>query len=174
MAKVSFSKITSTKEKEIKTISINGVDVEVIQYLPMQDKGNLLLDILNSVLDANGLSSVLRETVFGALFIIKYYTNINLTEAMINNGAKTYDSLKLNGVLDAVYEAIPQEELGFVFTLIRKSLENAMTFRLSMAGMLENAGTTQAGDIKDINEITDQLKKLSESETLKDVLEKLG
>lgn len=174
MAKISLTKITPIKDRGVKSFNIDNTSVEVNQYLSMEDKSKLLLSILNYVLDTNGLSSPLREEIYTTLFIIKFYTNINLTDTMINNGAKTYDLLSINGIIDQVYNTIPEEELNFVLDMIHESISDSMTYRMSMAGMIDNASTTQGSEIKDINELTEQLQKITDSEVLKDVLNKLG
>jgi len=121
----------------------------------MEEKSKLLLDVLNYVLDTNGLSSPLREEIYTTLFIIKYYTNINLTETMINNGAKTYDLLVLNEITKKVYDLIPEDELNYIFDMTHDAIVDSMTYRMSMAGMIENASTAQGSELKDIDAITE-------------------
>ena len=174
MAKIGLTKITPIKDKGVKTFQIDDINVEVIQYLPMEEKSKLLLDVLNYVLDTNGLSSPLREEIYTTLFIIKYYTNINLTETMINNGAKTYDLLVLNEITKKVYDLIPEDELNYIFDMTHDAIVDSMTYRMSMAGMIENASTAQGSELKDIDAITEQLRKISDSEMLRDVLNKLS
>ena len=46
MAKVAFSKLGLKEKKEVKTITINNVQIEVKQYLPINNK----IDIINKAI----------------------------------------------------------------------------------------------------------------------------
>ena len=47
MAKVAFSKLGLKVNQDIKTIEFNGQNIEVKQYLPIQDKLRLISNIIN-------------------------------------------------------------------------------------------------------------------------------
>jgi hypothetical protein len=51
MAKISFTKLGLKVNQEIKTIEYNGQIIEVKQYLPIQDKLQLISDIINQAMD---------------------------------------------------------------------------------------------------------------------------
>jgi hypothetical protein len=46
MAKISFSKLGLSKNTEIKNFEYNGQNIEVKQYLPIQDKLKLIGDVI--------------------------------------------------------------------------------------------------------------------------------
>jgi hypothetical protein len=82
MAKVSFSKLGLSKNTEIKNFEYNGQNIEVKQYLPINDKATLVAQVLSCVLnnDENRFANPLQIEVFTVLTIIEKYTNINFTE----------------------------------------------------------------------------------------------
>lgn len=174
MARVSFTKITPIKSLEDKTITINGEQVVVKQYLPIAEKALLVSDVLADTLDEHGMNSDLRETIYTALYIIKYYTNINLTETMFNTAGKTYDLLKLNHVLDTVIDAIPEEEYIELSDTIRASIEIVSTYRTSLAGMFYDMQAGDQSSVKSADELMNQLNEVSQNGFLKQVMEKLG
>lgn len=174
MAKISLNKITPIKSLESKFIEINGEKIEVIQYLPTTEKAELLQNILTDVLDDQGISSGLREQIFIGLYIIKYYTNINLTDTMLTNGAKTYDLLVLNKILPAVIEAIPSDEYNLMVDIIYDSLHIMQQYHTSLAGMFKDVTANQNTETKTVEELLNDLSSLGENSLLNDVLKKMG
>ena len=82
MAKVSFSKLGLSKNTDIKNFEYNGQNIEVKQYLPINDKASLVASILNYTLNngENRFPNPLQIEVFTSLQIIEKYTNITFTE----------------------------------------------------------------------------------------------
>ena len=76
MAKVGLTKLGLKENKDIKTITYNDTEIEVKQYLPVNDKLQLIGNVMNSAHQTNFPNPVLIE-VFGSLEIIYAYTNIN-------------------------------------------------------------------------------------------------
>lgn len=48
MAKVAFTKLGLKKKDEVKNVDLNGTIIEVKQYLPINDKLELIGKVLNS------------------------------------------------------------------------------------------------------------------------------
>jgi hypothetical protein len=69
MAKVSFSKLGLSKNTNINTIEYNGQNIEVKQYLPINDKATLVATILNYTLNngENRFANPLQIEVFTLL-----------------------------------------------------------------------------------------------------------
>ena len=77
MAKVSFSKLGLTKNTNIKNIEYNGQNIEVKQYLPINDKAIIASNVLNYTI-GNGTTrfiNPLQVEVYTLLQIIEKYTN---------------------------------------------------------------------------------------------------
>ena len=99
MAKVSLTKITPVKKLDKVIIKINDEDIEVIQYLPVAEKAELSERVVNAAIDPeNGILSTSRRDVYSVLEIVRTYTNINITDKMMEEAPKTYDLLVLNDV----------------------------------------------------------------------------
>ena len=80
MARVSFTKLGLTKNQEVKIVNWNEQDIEVKQYLPINEKLTLISNVLNNAHDENNFSNPVKVEVFTALEIMYAYTNINFTE----------------------------------------------------------------------------------------------
>jgi hypothetical protein len=51
MAKISFSKLGLKLNQEIKTVEYNGQNIEIKQYLPIQNKLQLISSVINQSID---------------------------------------------------------------------------------------------------------------------------
>lgn len=173
MAKVSLTKLNIVKTINPIEIEINGEKIQVIQYLPLEQKAALLSSVVNDVLEPTGANSPVREMLYSMIYIIKYYTNINITETMINNASKTYDILVQNNIIDNVIKAIPEDEYRTIMSLIHRTIKDICNYRLSMVGVLDFVRGEQAGEIKDVNEIVNQLQALEGNSMFQEVMNKL-
>jgi len=110
MAKVAFSKLGLTANKDIKTITWNEQEIEVKQYLPVNDKLILCARVLNQVVDEQGYYNPGKIEIFKTLEIIMTYTNLTFTEKQKEDPGKLYDLLISSGFEKLVIDNIPDEE----------------------------------------------------------------
>ena len=80
MAKVSFGKLSLQRDNSIKTFKWKGQEIEVKQYLPIEDKLNTVMEIVSQTIDANAFSNPCRLEVFYNIELILAYAGITLTE----------------------------------------------------------------------------------------------
>jgi hypothetical protein len=111
MSKISFSKFNLKKIDEIKIIKVNDIDIEVKQYLPINEKLDLIGRVISGAHDQNNFSNPIKLDVLSTLEIIMAYTNITFTDKQKEDVAKLYDLLTENGVAAQVMAAIPCAEL---------------------------------------------------------------
>ena len=175
MAKVTFNKLNLTKNTEIKNIDINENIIEVKQYLPVEEKLELISYIVNMAHDEDyNFSNPVKVEVFAGIGIIKYYTNITFTEKQLENPAKIYDLLNSNNVINNVIAAIPSNEYDEIRTGIEDTINSIYQYQNSVLGILDTIGQ----DYSDLNLEADTInQKLSNPDNMKllrDVLAKLG
>lgn len=175
MAKVTFNKLNLTKNTEIKNIDINENIIEVKQYLPVEEKLELISYIVNMAHDEDyNFSNPVKIEVFAGIGIIKYYTNITFTEKQLENPAKIYDLLNSNNVINNVIAAIPSNEYDELRAGIEDTIKSIYQYQNSVLGILDTIGQ----DYSDLNLEADTInKKLSNPDNMKllrDVLAKLG
>ena len=174
MAKISLTKLTPIKTIDNKVININGENVSIIQYLPITEKAKLVSDVLGDTLDEHGMNSNIRENVYTGIRLIQYYTNINITENMLNNSGKTYDLLMLNNIIDQVKENIPKEELDYIIDAIRQSINIVSEYRTSIAGLFTDMQAGNQDSVRSADELMNQLNEVSQNGLLRNILEKMG
>lgn len=176
MAKVSFSKLGLSKNTEVKNFEYNGQNIEVKQYLPINDKAIIVATILNYTLNngENRFPNPLQIEVFTLLSIIEKYTNISFTEKQKEDPAKLYDLITNSKLWDKIFEYFNIDEYNTILKYIHDSIEAYYNYHNSIFGILESIGKDYNALNLDATEIQ---KKLADSENvafLKEVLEKLG
>lgn len=174
MAKIGFTKLGLKPNNEIQTIEFNEQIIEVKQYLPVEEKLELITNVLQSAHDENNFSNPIKVKVFTILEIIENYTNIGFTEKQKENPTKIYDLLIGNGLVDIIINNIPKNEYDSLILAITETIESVYKYQNSILGLLEAITT----DYDTLNfDATDIQKKLSDPNTLgllKDVMTKLG
>jgi hypothetical protein len=133
MAKVSYASLKLKIEDSVKRIE--GTEIEVLQYLPIEDKYDLIRIALQKS-KIEGLNSPIILDMYFHLFIVYMYTNISFTDKQKENEYKIYDSLKSNGILDKVLEAIPENEYNDLITFLAEELELKERYDLSVSGLI--------------------------------------
>ena len=174
MAKVAFSKLALKKQDKVNTIKIGNFDIEVKQYLPVNDKLDLIARVQNGAHDENNFPNPVKIEVIGALEIIMAYTNLSFTEKQKEDVAKLYDLLETNGVIDQVVSAIPEEEYNFIIDGIDDTIEAVYTYQNSVLGILDSVGQDYSNLELDAINIQQKLANTENLGLLKDVLTKLG
>lgn len=175
MAKVTFNKLNLTKNTEIKNIDINENIIEVKQYLPVEEKLELISYIVNMAHDEDyNFSNPVKVEVFAGIGIIKYYTNITFTEKQLENPAKIYDLLNSNNVINNVIAAIPSNEYDEIRTGIEDTIKSIYQYQNSALGILDTIGQDYSDLNLEADTINEKLSNLDNMKLLRDVLAKLG
>ena len=175
MAKVTFNKLNLTKNTEIKNIDINENIIEVKQYLPVEEKLELISYIVNMAHDEDyNFSNPVKIEVFAGIGIIKYYTNITFTEKQLENPAKIYDLLNSNNVINNVIAAIPSNEYDEIRTGIEDTIKSIYQYQNSVLGILDTIGQDYSDLNLEADTINEKLSNPDNMKLLRDVLAKLG
>ena len=174
MAKIGFTKLSLKRKNEVKTITINNNQIEIKQYLPVNEKLDLVARVLNGAHDENNFPNPIKIEVIGTLEIIMAYTNISFTEKQKEDIPKLYDLLEENGVIKDIISQIPEDEYNFIIDGINKTVDAVYTYNNSVLGILEAVSKDYSNLDFDATQIQ---KKMADPENLKlvrDVLTKLG
>lgn len=174
MPKIGFTKLGLKPNNEIQTIKFNEQTIEVKQYLPVEEKLELITNVLELSHDSNNFSSPVKVSVYTTLEIIEKYTNVNFTEKQKENPTKLYDLLVGNGFAAAVIKAIPESEYNEILTGIKQTIKSVYKYQNSVLGILD----TISQDYSNLNlDATEIQKKLADPENmalLKNIMTKLG
>ena len=174
MAKVSFTKLGLKKNEEVEILHINEQDIEVKQYLPINEKLELISSVINSAADENNFSNPVKENVFLTLEILYHYTNINFTDKQKEDPVKLYDLVVSSGLVNKVTDLIPEEELDEVINGVAQSVKAIYAYRNSVLGILESISQDYSALNLDATEIQQKLADPDNMALLKQILTKLG
>lgn len=174
MAKVPFTKLGLKKVEDTKTISICDQDVEVKQYLPINDKINIITNVIENSADDNNFANPVKVEVFANLEIMYAYTNISFTDKQKGDPTKLYDLLEENGIIAEVIAAIPENEYALLLGWIDETIEAFYTYRNSVMGIMEQISADYSNLSLDATEIQQKLADPQNLELLKDIMTKLG
>ena len=174
MAKVSFTKLGLKKNEDVGILHINEQDIEVKQYLPINEKLELISSVINSAADENNFSNPIKENVFLMLEILYHYTNINFTDKQKEDPVKLYDLVVSSGLVNKVTDLIPEEELDEVINGVAQSVKAIYAYQNSIMGILDAISTDYSNLNLDASEIQKKLADPDNMALLKQVLTKLG
>lgn len=174
MAKISMTKLGLTKNNQVKKVDFNNQTIEVKQYLPVEDKLNLISNIINSSIDENNFYNPCRLHIYQIVNIIMAYTNISFTDKQKEDIMKLYDLIAGSGLAVAVLNAIPADEYDFILEGTEETIQSIYSYNNSVMGILENISADYSN--LELN-ATELQKKMNDQENLgllRDVLVKLG
>lgn len=174
MAKVSLTKLGLKVNQNVKNIEFNEQIIEVKQYLPINEKLELISSVINSAADENNFSNPVKENVFLTLEILYHYTNINFTDKQKEDPVKLYDLVVSSGLVNKITDLIPEEELDEVINGVAQSVKAIYTYRNSVLGILESISQDYSALNLDATEIQQKLADPDNMALLKQVLTKLG
>ena len=174
MAKVSFAKLGLVKNQEVKNVEWGEYFIEVKQYLPINEKLNLISNVINAAHDENNYSNPVKVDVYTTLEIMYAYTNINFTDKQKEDVTKLYDLIVSSGLYTKVLEAIPGNEHCNLLNAIKKSIDAIYAYQNSVMGILDTISTDYSNLDLDASEIQKKIGDPENMELLRSVLAKLG
>ena len=172
--KPTFAKLKLARNNSVKVVTFNDIEIEVKQYLPINEKLQLISNVINAAADENNFSNPIKEDLFGTLEIIYAYTNLGFTEKQKEDPIKLYDDMISSGFADAIIKEIPSEEYNTIVNGINECTKAIYTYRNSLLGILE-ATVADYGNLElDATDLQSKMADPNNMTLLKDVLTKLG
>lgn len=156
MAKVTYASLKLKTNTDVKIVDFNDSKIEVLQYLPIADKYDLVSIVLQESKE-DALYSPVRIDMLFHLFLVFSYTNITFTEKQKEDLPKLYDTLLSCGLLDKIIEAIPQEEYDMLMDYIDEYINQDMNYNTTAAAMVKNLLAAIPENMEEINKIVNQI-----------------
>lgn len=174
MAKLGFTKLGLIKNTTIVDFMWKGQKIEIVQYLPVEEKLKIISDVVNESVDLKGYYAPYRLDLFITINIIEKYTNITFTEKQKEDLGKLYDLFVGSGLYNEIISRIPTSEVNYIKDNIIKTIHSIYEYKNSVLGILD----TIANDYKDVTFDAENIQKaLGDKESLqvvRDVLDNLG
>lgn len=137
MAKVTYTNLKIKVNTDVKILDFNDNKIEVLQYLPIEDK-NSLISITMQNSEEEGIYNPVKVDMFFHLYTIFMYTNISFTEKQKENPNKLYDSLKSSGLMDEVLKMIPEEEYKMLYDYLEELITIKTKRNRSVVSLIES------------------------------------
>lgn len=174
MAKASFKNLGLKVNQEVQSFEFNGQNIEVRQYLPLEDKLNLITEVVNNSADEQNFANPMKVQLWTTLEIIFYYTNLNITDKQKEEPLKLYDTVLSSGLYEEIRGAIPITEFLDINQSIQESVKSVYAYRNSVLGILDAVKQDYSNMEFDAAKIQKDLADPNNLTLLKEVLTKLG
>ena len=153
--KVSFANLKLKTVDKTAIVDINGTEVEVLQYLPVDDKADFVAITVQQATEDGIINPIRLDQWFG-LNIMYLYTNFNFTDKQREEPSKLYDILESNGIIDKVVAAIPELEITNLEERISEYIEKIEQYNRSgaylVSKIIQDLPTTAAAAAKIVEE----------------------
>ena len=137
MNKISYTNLKLKVNTEVNTFDFNGNQIEVLKYLPLEDKCALINLALQSAKE-NAIYNPARLEAYFHLYIVMLYTNINFTEKQKEDKIKLYDTLKSNGLIDQVLMNMDEDEYSALCEYLNQQESDILNYQNTIAGIIDN------------------------------------
>ena len=175
MAKIAFTKLGLKLNKEIKTIIWNDQEIEIKQYLPVNEKLEMISRIINASFDDEmKFYNIGKIEVLTVLEFISTYTNIGFTEKQKEDICKLYDLLISSGLYATIITEIPKAEREWIEDVTMDSIDNVYSYQNSVMGILDTVTSDYSNLDFDASEIQKKLGDPENMALLKSIITKLG
>lgn len=170
MANVTFSKLGLKKKEEVKKIIFNEQEIEVKQYLPIQDKLNVMFNAISKTEDENRFFNPVKLECYCTLEIIYAYTNIKFTDKQLEDEGKLFDLMEENDLINLIFSAIPEDETDFIMDSCEKAAEAIYTYNNSAFGILEAIVAQKDSLSLDLNNFIETIQNPETKENIKNLI----
>ena len=137
MAKVSYANLKMKLNQTYETFDFNGHTMEVINYLPVEDKYDLIMATLQKS-EEDGIYNPLKLDIYFHLHLVYMYTNLSFTDKQRENETKLYDVLKSNGFMDLLLQYIPADEYNELQYYIEKYVKDNLKYKNTAGAVLQS------------------------------------
>ena len=152
MAKVSYANLKLKVDQRVETFDFGGQSIEVKQYLPIEDKYDLIMIVLQKA-EEDGIYNPVKVQLYFELYMVYMYSNISFTDKQKENETKLYDTLASNGIIASILELIPDEEYNELMSYMKELIQVKTTFNNSAAGLVNQLLVTMPQNVEKAAEI---------------------
>ena len=135
METIKFDTLGITNDEVYHYIDFNGVQIGVLDHLPIQEQYNIVNITLQKA-DENGVFHPIKRDMYFELNLVYAYTNLEFSEDDRANEPELYDKLRASGLLAAIKQALPQEEYDELNGWLYAAEVELSTRRNTMAGAI--------------------------------------
>lgn len=158
MEKVTYASLKLKNKAETEKFDFEGHQIEVLQYLPIEDKYSLVNITLQEAKEGSIYNPVKIDWFFH-LNLVFMYSNITFTDKQREDLAKLYDSLVSNGLMDAIINKIPDNEYQTLFGYIGSLMDDTLNYKNSLSGTISELVNSLPERAEEMQKIVDNFDK---------------
>lgn len=174
MAKIGLTKLGLKKNTNLIQLNWNNQIIEIKEYLPIQEKLDLIGRIVNQSLDDNNFVNPARLQIFMTLEIFYAYTNINFTDKQKEDFLGLYDLLVSSGLYKEVFNKLYEiEEFQVINNTCHAVIDEIYKYKNSALGILQAISQDYSNLDLDADKIKEKIANKENVEFLKEVMDKM-
>lgn len=129
---MNFNELELKINDKVRILKFKNKDIKVKQYLPIQDKLNLIQIALQQSLDEGVYNDGLLTAYFHT-YVVMFYTDLEFTEEEKQDVLTLFNLMDSENLIGSVIELIPQSEFGDLLEMLNNQQKNNMIFKQSAA-----------------------------------------
>ena len=132
-----YSDLNLKINTETTVIKINdNTEIEVLQYLPVEDKIDLIQIALQKSLE-NGIYNEIKLDMYFNLYIVYMYSNLEFTDEEKEDEFKLYNELQSNDIIAHVIAGMDEGEYDCLLDYLKSMQENNESYKRSAAALFQ-------------------------------------
>ena len=152
MTQVTYAGLKLKVNTDVKTFDWEDKKIEVLQYLPITDKYDLVMIALQKAKEGDIYNPIKLDMYFH-LNLVYMYSNIKFTDKQKEDEEKIFDTLVSSGLLDKILENMEQDEFEDLWSKLNEYMNNELRYTTTAAALIKsiiNDLPTQAQAAMDI------------------------
>lgn len=137
MAKIPFADLQLKENVVAKTFKYQEKTIEVLQYLPFEDKYDLVMITLQNSFE-NNIYNPIKINMYFHLYLVMMYTNIDFADDDKADLAKLYDKLESNGIIEQVINLVPETEYNQLLSDMTEIMDKELEASKSITSFISN------------------------------------
>ena len=137
MAKVSYANLKLKTNTDVNTFEFQGQTIEVLKYLPIDDKYDLVMIALQKA-EQDGIYNPILLDLYFHLYLVYMYTNVSFTERQKDNEPHLYDTLASNGFMKQFLDTIEIEEYEELMLYVDEIMETTLRYKNTAGAVLQS------------------------------------
>ena len=135
--KVSYANLKLKPISTTSSFDFGGQEIEVLNYLPIEDKYDLVMITLQKA-EQDGIYNPLLLDLYFHLHLVYMYTNLSFTDKQKENEPKIYDTLTSNGFFDKFFEVLDEVEYDELMSYIEELQNMTLHYRNTAGAVLQS------------------------------------
>lgn len=152
MAKVSYAGLKLKVDDTVKTFTWEEKEIEVLQYLPISDKYDLIMIALQKAKEGDIYNPIKLDMYFH-LNLVYMYSNLYFTDKQKEDEEKIFDTLVSSGLLAKIMENMAEDEFQDLWDKMSEYMSSELKYSTTAAALIKSIITdlpTQAQAAMDI------------------------